>query len=615
MKEKLKKEKNNKEKNIRFTPRFMLAALAAAGAFTLLAWSGLLDKADLAASDALYQQPRAREPYIVLIGIDQKALEKLGPYHQWGRDIMAELLDTLNQSEECRPAAIGIDILYTGNSQAAADERLARAAGKYGNVVTACLAEFGTATVEDSNGDLCLDTESIVYFDEPYESLKQNTRLGHINAMLDADGILRHHLLSLTLPSGITIPSMALALAEKYREFHGLEAVSLPPADSRGFWYLPFCSLPGSFSESISVIDVLDGKRSSDYFAGKIVLIGPYTAGLQDSYFTAIDHAVPMYGMEYQANAVQALMWGDDYKKEVGRRLQLALLFFLLLGAAAGFWKRSVRFSTALWLLLCGGYLFACRLLYSAGWVFHVLWIPIGTTLFYAGCLAFNYILAALEKRKVTAYFKKYVAPEIVNEILREGEASLQPGGKETRIAVLFVDVRGFTSMSEKLAPQQVVDVLNRYLTLISECILNNGGTLDKFIGDAAMAFWGAPLPQNDYIMKAVQAAADMASGSAALAQELERECGRTVSFGIGIHEGPAVVGNIGSSRRMDYTAIGDTVNTAERLEANAKGGNIYISRTVAQALEGRIRVSPLGKIPLKGKAEGFEVFRMEEIL
>ena len=129
------------------------------------------------------------------------------------------------------------------------------------------------------------------------------------------------------------------------------------------------------------------------------------------------------------------------------------------------------------------------------------------------------------------------------------------------------------------------------------------------------MAFWGAPLRQEDYVMKAVRAASDMAAGSAALAEELERQYHRSVSFGIGIHMGPAVVGNIGSPQRMDYTAIGDTVNTAERLEANARGGEIYISRAVADALGARIRTSPLGKIRLKGKEDGFEVLKVEEIV
>ena len=202
------------------------------------------------------------------------------------------------------------------------------------------------------------------------------------------------------------------------------------------------------------------------------------------------------------------------------------------------------------------------------------------------------------------------------SELLSRGPEALQLGGKLTTIAVLFVDVRGFTPMSELLKPEQVVEILNRYLTLISDCILRNGGTLDKFVGDAAMAFWGAPLEQEDFVMRAVQAAADMVEGSRALSQELLEKYNRTVSFGIGIHLGDAVVGNIGSPQRMDYTAIGDTVNTAARLEANAPGGTIYISRAVANALTGRIRTTSLGDtIPLKGKKKGFEVLTMDGIL
>jgi len=183
-------------------------------------------------------------------------------------------------------------------------------------------------------------------------------------------------------------------------------------------------------------------------------------------------------------------------------------------------------------------------------------------------------------------------------------------------IAVLFVDVRGFTPMSELLKPGQVVEILNRYLSLISDCILGNHGTLDKFVGDAAMAFWGAPLPQEDYVMLAARAAMDMVEGSQALSEELMAKYGRTVSFGVGIHVGEAVVGNIGSLRRMDYTAIGDTVNTAARLEANAPGSTIYISRAVADALAGRIETTSLGSsVKLKGKKDGFEVLTLDKIL
>ena len=345
------------------------------------------------------------------------------------------------------------------------------------------------------------------------------------------------------------------------------------------------------------------------------VFIGPYTIGLQDNYITSIDHAKQMYGVEYQANAVQALLWGE-YKREVGDGVQLALLFGVLLLGLLGFWRRRVRTAAVLWAALCGGWVLLCMGMYQAGWVLHVLWIPIGTTVLFAGSLAVNYIQAAAERRQVTNTFKRYVAPEIVNELLKEGTEALGLGGKLSTIAVLFVDVRGFTTMSEMLESPQVVEILNQYLTLIADCILKNEGTLDKFVGDVAMAFWGAPLPQEDYIMQAVQAAADMVNGSKALSEELMAQFGRTVSFGIGVHVGEAVVGNIGSPQRMDYTAIGDTVNTSARLEANAPGGTIYISRAVADALEGRIRTTSLGDtIKLKGEKEGFEILTMDEIL
>ncbi len=589
--------------------RTFLSALFAAGLLTLVFGLGLFRSADLALSDALYQERAASDGKIVLVGIDQKALEVYGPYQQWGRNPVAEALEILNASEECRPAVIGIDVLYSGESDPAADRRLAEAAGRYQNVITACAAEFGSALVE-SGGDYALSPHSVTAFSEPYEALKTASTQGHINAMMDSDGILRHHMLYLTLPDGTQIPSLALAAAKVYSGGN----ISEPPTDGHGFWYLPFCGTPGDLA-MISISDVLSGTVSPDYFDGKIVLIGPYAAGLQDSYVTSADHASPMYGVEYQANAIQALLWGD-YKTEVSDGLQLALLFLLLALGFFLFRRCRVRVSALLWLLFSGGWFLLCLGMYRAGHILHVLWVPAGLTVLYAVCLAVNYVQAALERQKVTNTFRRYVAPEIVTEILKDGTDALELGGKLTKIAVLFVDVRGFTSMSEQLEPKKVVEILNRYLTLISDCILKNGGTLDKFVGDAAMAFWGAPFPQEDYVMRAARAARDMAAGSEALSEELLKTYGRTVSFGIGIHLGEAVVGNIGSPRRMDYTAIGDTVNTAARLEANAPGGTIYISRAVADALEGRIRTTSLGAtIPLKGKKEGFEVLTLDEIL
>ena len=593
----------------------LLAGLAAAAGLTLLMGLGLLDRLDRAAADALYQGPSAREGQIVLVGIDQRAIDALGPYSGWGRGVMAQVIEALNQSQECRPAVIALDVLYAGDSDPEQDAALAAAAGRYGNVIAASAGQFGAGLEQQAGGEYALRDFSLLGYEQPYAALAAAAGEGHINAMLDTDGILRHHLLQFTLPNGREVPSMALAAARLYRQSRGEAAPALPPVSAHGFWYLPFSGRPGDFGENISVADILSGQRGPEYFAGKIVLIGPYAAGLQDSYLTAADHSRPMYGVEYQANAVQALLWGE-YKAEAGNGAQLAALFALLLAAFYGFWRRRAALATGLWALLAGGWLALCRLAYARGLVLRPLWLPAGVTVLYVGCIAANYVRSALEKRAVTNTFKRYVAPEIVSELLKEGPAALELGGRLTRIAVLFVDVRGFTSMSEQLSPGQVVEILNRYLTLIANCILQNGGTLDKFVGDAAMAFWGAPLQQEDYVMRAVRAASDMIKGSEALSQELMARYGRTVSFGVGVHLGEAVVGNIGSPQRMDYTAIGDTVNTAARLEANAPGGTVYISRAVADALAGRIRATSLGgSVPLKGKAEGFEVLTLDAIL
>jgi adenylate cyclase len=418
------------------------------------------------------------------------------------------------------------------------------------------MATFGSQLVTNEDGSFHMDDYAILAYDEPFAALKEATSQGHINAMYDADGILRHSILYIDPPGRERVYSFAWMLYEKYAAFQGLSLNNTPPTDSRGRWYVPFSALPGGYCDNVSVTDLLGGDVPSDYFAGKIVLIGPYAAGLQDSYPTAIDHAQNMYGVEFQANAIDAFIAGN-YKTELSDSIQLVILFLLSFGCLLWFWDRKVLPATLVWLAVSGGWLGLCKLLFGAGHILHVLWVPLAVTILYIVAVAVNYIHAAIEKRRISNTFKRYVAPEIVSELLKEGTDSLGLGGKLTDIAVLFVDIRGFTAMSEKLTAPQVVEILNKYLTLTTQCIMNNQGTLDKFVGDCTMAIWNAPLPQQDYIYKAVKAAWDMVEGSKILSEELLREFGRTVSFGVGVHCGPAVVGNIGAEMRMDFTAIG----------------------------------------------------------
>lgn len=585
----------------------LIACFVLISAFlTLPAKWGILDNADLSLSDRLYQQPVAVDGNIVIISIDEKALERYGTYQEWNREKVAEAIKILNQSEDRKPAVIAVDILYSSKSAEKADEALVGAMED--NVVLASAAAFDSGFVESDKGFIH-NSFQIVFYEEPFDELKSVSETGHINVMRDSDGVLRRHLLSFDLPDGTEVPSMALKAALKYNE-----NLKLPEVNSRGFWYLPYSKKPGDFG-AISISDVLDGKVSADYFEGKIVLIGPEASGLQDSRITAIDHAKEMYGVEYQANAISALLEGD-FKKEVSDNLQFTALFILLFLAGIVFYRVKTKFSFLPWLLLASGWVAGCKLLYGQGYILHVLYVPLGVTILYIAGVAFHAVRENRKRRQITNTFERYVAPEIVKELIDKEEESLKLGGKSCDIAVLFVDIRGFTAMSEKLSPETVVEILNQYLTLISECILKYHGTLDKYVGDAVMAFWGAPLSQDDYVMNSAKAAMDMVLGAKELSGKLEEKYGQKLAFGIGINLGKAVVGNIGSPRRMDYTAIGDTVNTAARLEANAPGGTIYISKAVADILNERIIATPLAHPPkLKGKKDGFEILTLDKIL
>ena len=580
----------------------------------LLAWSGVLDEMDGSISDALYQRPGMTDGEIVVIGMDQRAIEELGPM-PWPRDIMADAVAYLNSDPEQKPVVIGIDVLYVGESaDPDADAYLAEIAAEGENLVVASAASFGNSIVDDGES-FYLDERSVLYWDSPYPDLDDVTDTGHINAMADADGIIRHALLYVDSPDGERVYSFARVLYERWCEANGTDPNPLPDTVDNGFFYLPYTARGGGYYENVSVIDCLEGLVDPADFAGKIVLIGPYAAGMQDEYRTAIDHAAPMYGIEIQANQIEAFRKGF-YPAEAGNPLQLILLFLICAGVLYFLIDRKVLPAILIWLAVSGLWIAVCAALYRMGVILHVLWVPLFVTILFVATVALNYFRTQKEKRRVTETFGRYVDPAVMKELLERGGDALELGGKMYDIAVLFVDIRGFTTMSESLDPQTVVEIINRYLTLTTECIMRHHGMLDKFVGDCTMAFWNAPIPQEDPVYLACCAAMDMVVGAKALGDELQERFGRRVDFGVGVNFGPAVVGNIGAPKRMDYTAIGDTVNTASRLESNAPGGKIFISRAVADALGERAKVTSLGSsIKLKGKAEGFEILTLDELI
>ena len=590
------------------TIRALAASLAGALLVTaIIGFAGILDKLDGMAQDALYQQPTALSGEIIMICIDDKALDQFGPYNTWDRNIMAQALEKLSSEPGHVPAVVAIDTIYTGHTTPEADQRLADAASKL-DVVTASFAQIGTQIAQDAEGNYYYDQNAVSGYSLPYEELKDVTTQGHVNAVCDPDGILRHALLSIDV-DGEKIYSMAYTTAQKYADRMGMTIRE--PETMGGYYYVSYSALPEGFYDGYSLADLINGEIPADAYEDKIVMIGPYAVGLQDEYFTAIDHSRHMYGMEYQANVIQMILDGN-YKGELPDLPQRIVLFVVCFLSFFAFQKTSFKWSSTVMVALVGLSLAVTYAMYSAGIVMHPLWVPVGIVLLYLVSVVLKYLRSALEKQRVTRTFERYVAPEIVAEILKEGTENLSLGGKLCDIAVLFVDVRGFTTMSERLDPEKVVYILNRYLTMASGCVEKNRGTLDKFVGDAMMAFWGAPIPQEDAVLNAVRTAADIVKGAEKVSLELKDEIGEELNVGVGVHYGPAVVGNMGAERHMDYTAIGDTVNTAARLEANAPKGTVYISRSVADALGDGIAYVSLGNtVHLKGKSD-FEVLQLD---
>ena len=388
----------------------ILLPLAVALAVIVMIAAGTLHRLDRWAQDWLYQQRGTPSGEIIIIGIDEETLSELGPYGPSYRAVMAYALDRLASDPEKRPAAVAVDVLYEGESGTAADGQLAAAAEKLGNVITASMAEYGEVITWENSHAVERNAAAVVNYVEPFEALRSVTEQGHINAMSDRDGILRHALLYVRNPDGEQVLSMAATTAKRYLEARG-QTFTLPSVNAAGHYYVPFTGKPGDYDDGYSVYRLIMGQIPADAWAGKIVLIGPYAAALQDSYFTAASKATPMFGVEYQANVIQSLLEGK-LKTEAPDSIQLWGTAVLLIAAAYLFFLKKIRIGGA----ICAGLVVlgfgGAYLFYLAGWVTHVLWLPVGAVALYLAALIYHYILAARERRALMLE-KERIATEL----------------------------------------------------------------------------------------------------------------------------------------------------------------------------------------------------------
>lgn len=423
--------------------KHILYSLITSLVVTVLIGAGALKRVDRWAQDALYQKPGVTSADIVIIGIDEDALEELGPYQTWDRNVMASALEALAADPSKKPAVTAIDVLYAGHTSEQADLRLAAAAQELGNVITASMAEFGEQVTWVDGHAVVANTSAVVGYLQPYEELRACTEPGHINAVSDGDGVMRHGVLYVDLgehaeAGGSVEPaeqaagdareaggptesgdarvySMSYLAAQMYRQQQAAGGADSTGADSAGtqagtgptgaapaaadrLFYIPYTGKPGAYYDGVSIARVIRGEVPADYWAGRIVLIGPYAAALQDAYFTPIDKGEQMYGVEIQANMIQSFL-ENSVKKEIPEAPQIAMLFVLCAAAMAAFLYMEVLPAG-----LSAGALAAMSPvlainLYRAGFVTHPLWGTAGVGAVYILAMAAHYVRAVRERQ------------------------------------------------------------------------------------------------------------------------------------------------------------------------------------------------------------------------
>jgi len=387
----------------------ILYSLAASALITVIIAAGILDRPDRWLQDMLFQHPGVPSRDIVIIGIDEASFEELGPYHTWDRNVIAQALEALASDPDNKPAVTAIDVLYAGHTSEQADTRLANAAKSLGNVVTASIAEFGEEITWENGHATSINNSAVIYYDEPYTELAECTTVGHINAISDIDSVMRHALLYVDTEYG-RVYSLSSEVSRLYRESRG-EEFKLPPVNDSGYFYIPFTAKQGDYYDGVSIASLINGEIPSDYWAGKIVLIGPYAIAFQDQYFTPIDKGIQMYGVEIHANLIQCML-ESNYKTEVAALPQLLLLFAICAAATWFFLEKKVRIGACVCAACVIVSAAATFLLYIASLITHPLWLPIAVPVCFVLALGIHYIRAAKE-RQALMLEKERIATEL----------------------------------------------------------------------------------------------------------------------------------------------------------------------------------------------------------
>ncbi len=455
------------------------------------------------------------------------------------------------------------------------------------------------------------------------EITKASSGDGYFNMIPDPDGAVRWFPMTVMYDGEFFAPLSLVALSRyagnaplaitlsRWGVDNVRVGARLVPVDRYGRMLINYLG-PGGLIPTYSAAAVLNGTLPAGALKDKIVLVGATAVGIYDLRVTPFSGNFP--GVEVQATIMDNLLRGNFIRTPP---FGLVIMLLILIGLAIMLGLILPRLSAA-WaliftLIVMEGYVGLNYYLFSRQGLELELFYPLGLiVLIYLGVTMQRFLAEERERERIRKTFESYVAPTVVQEMLKHPE-QLRLGGERREISILFTDIRGFTTMSEDLDPEALVSLLHDFLNPMSNIIINQGGTIDKYMGDAIMALFGAPLVQPEHPRMACRAALEMAAILAALNQEWVEQGRPPLRIGVGVNTGPVAVGNMGSDRLFDYTAIGDNVNLASRLEGLNKyyGTNILISEATANALGNGFTLRDVDLVRVKGKAQAAHIYEL----
>ncbi len=498
---------------------------------------------------------------LALVAIDDATFNQLGVRWPFPRSLHARVIDRLR---EAGAKVIAYDVQFTEQTVPREDNALIEAVARAGNVVLA-------TTQVDSKGHT-----NVLGGDQ----LLREVHARAANALLpnDPGGVLRRVPYEVAgLKSFAVVGSEAATGRPVPRsEFHG-----------RSTGWIDYRGKPGRVP-TISFARVVNGRFPPDAFRGKVVVVGPTSPSLQDLHPTSVGSRNLMSGAEVQANAVDTVLRGLPLREAPNFVDVLLIVILGLLGPLTAFRLGAIR---SLLIVLAVGLLFAVgvQLSFNSGRIVSFVYPLASLVLGGISALAVGLTINAFERERVRDLFARFVPESVVDEVLAATGGRLRLGGETRTVTVLFSDIRGFTTYAETRPPDEVIEVLNRYLGAMSDVVSENGGTLISYMGDGIMAVFGAPIEQPDHAERAIATARQMTGEVLEEFNDWVRREGLGEGFriGIGLNSGPVMAGNVGSERRVEYTTIGDTTNTAARLEGMTKGTPhmIFISDSTRRML------------------------------